>query len=454
MYVYILVVTLAICLLQACDESSSSPTTHPIATVRKINPLLRELNYQADSINSSNEFSIVIGSNDVSMLIDFKVNDGDNSDSGDDSDDGDDSDSGNDSDDGDDSDSGDDSDDGDDSDSGVVITEIIDPDGKAIYTASIKDGEVEFNSDFYHTALRGDESLIAFLPTTPPLKLTAGVYRFKMQKIGQAKLNQARVFIKSNPANGDIDLTDLEVDLNVLITDKDSEYRSQVFQNRLRTSYRKSINNMLSPHRIMLDKVNIYLSTDAESSAFGIIDHENEDDTFSSACQALARYSSSDKNMALNLVFAEGFKGNAVAGVSPEPGIILDKASHGTCFAVARSAYSSLPKFYELPMQAGNILHEAMHFLSLPHPTESDGEVFDKIADTPECSAAIYDGRNNSAFKVAGKKDGEVSDHECSYEGGADNVLFHGGHPDFLPFHITSDQAWVLKRHPLVRLSD
>ena len=427
MYI-VLVITLAVCLLQACGGGGSTLTIDPTATVREINPLLRELSYSVDSINSNNEFSIAIGSNDVSMLIDFKVGEGDSSD------------------------------DDDDSEQGVIITEIIDPDGKAIYTASIKGGEVKFNSDFYHTELKGDEYLIAFLPTTPPLKLKAGIYRFKMQRIGQAKLNQARVFVKSNPANGDVDLIDLELDLNVLISDRNSEYRSQAFQNRLRTSYKQIINSILSPHRIMLDKVNIYLSTDAESSAFAILDHEDldSDGAFSKACQALAQYSSSDKNMALNLVFAEGFKGNAVAGIAPEPGIILDKVSQGagTCFAVARSAYSSLPENYELSMQAGNILHEAMHFLALPHPTESDGKVFDKLADTPECSAAIYDGRDNSIFNVPGEKDGEVSDHECSYEGGANNVLFHGGHPDFLPFHMTSDQAWVLKRHPLARLSD
>jgi hypothetical protein len=55
---------------------------------------------------------------------------------------------------------------------------------------------------------------------------------------------------------------------------------------------------------------------------------------------------------------------------------------------------------------------------------------------------------------VPGELDGKVTDHECGFCGGANNVLFWAGHKDFLPFSMTADQAWVIKRHPLARLSD
>lgn len=402
-------IALAIHLLQSCGGSRSpvSDVTNPSS--RQINPLLRELSYQVDLINISNEFSVEMGSNDISMLINLKVTDD------------------------------------------VLITEIIDPSGRALYTASLSGEGVRANSDFYNEAMAGGESITGFLPPTPSMKLEAGSYRFKIMKTEGAKLTQARVLVKSRPANGDIDLTDLEVDLNILITDKDPAYRSQAFQDRLRASYKTRINSMLSPHRITLDKVNVYLANDAETSAFSAINFDGFGDD-SEACRVFGQRGASD--MALNLLFIERFADSpSNAGASPVPGVILDAASNATCFAVARVPYSILPE-NEHAMQAANILHEAMHFMSAIHTTEENGAIFDKIADTLECSAAIYDGRNNESFNRPGIKDGIVTDHECSFEGGANNVLFYAGHPDFLPFSVTPDQAWVLKRHPLVRLAD
>lgn len=182
-------------------------------------------------------------------------------------------------------------------------------------------------------------------------------------------------------------MTDLEVDLNILITDADPKYRSQAFQDRLRGSYKTIINSVLSPYRITLDKVNVYLSTDAETSAFSVINVESFADE-SESCLAVVRRSAND--MALNLLFITGFADSpTTAGVSPGAGVILDAVSHATCFAVARVPYSTFFAENEDEMQATNILHEAMHFMSIPHTTETNGLIFDKIADTPECSAAI-----------------------------------------------------------------
>lgn len=408
----IAVIALLTHLLQACGGSNSPVSDVINPSSREINPLLRELSYQADLVNLNNEFSVEMGSDDISMLINLRVTDD------------------------------------------AFISEIIGPSGKTLYAASLNGEDIKLNSDFYNEAMimAGDKDLTGFLPPTPSMKLEAGTYRFKIVKTDGAKLTRARVFVKSRPANADIDLTDLKVDLNILITDADPKYRSQAFQDRLRGSYKTIINSVLSPYRITLDKVNVYLSTDAETSAFSVINVESFADE-SESCRAVVRHSASD--MALNLLFITGFADSpTTAGVSPGAGVILDAVSHATCFAVARIPYSTFFAQNEDEMQATNILHEAMHFMSIPHTTETNGLVFDKIADTPECSAAIYDGRNNESFNEPGVKDGEVTDHECSFEGGANNVVFHGGHPDFLPYSITADQAWVLKRHPLTRLAD
>jgi hypothetical protein len=89
--------------------------------------------------------------------------------------------------------------------------------------------------------------------------------------------------------------------------------------------------------------------------------------------------------------------------------------------------------------QAYNILHEGGHFMSLPHTTESDGGLFDIFDDTPECSAEDFDEDG----------DGFVDDFECDIDGGANNLMFWSGEPDYAPFILSDAQAWVLRRHPL-----
>ena len=111
------------------------------------------------------------------------------------------------------------------------------------------------------------------------------------------------------------------------------------------------------------------------------------------------------------------------------------------------AAYAAYGQDYD--MHAGNWLHEAGHFMSLEHTTEGDGLRFDFIEDTAKCEIEVFDGRDN--LGVEGQQDGEITDHECGIEGGANNFIFFAGHPDFLPFFISEDQAWVMRSHPLFK---
>ncbi len=164
----------------------------------------------------------------------------------------------------------------------------------------------------------------------------------------------------------------------------------------------------------------------------------------------------SGEGLTLNLAFVEELTSeniSGIGGVSTSPGLINDTTAGESCFFVAQTAYVADPaqllsEAQAIASQAGNILHEASHFMSLPHTTEENGEKFDRFDDTPECDALTFDGRNNATFDVRGDLDGAMSDHECSFEGGANNVLFYAGHQDFLPYQMSEDQAWVLRRHP------
>lgn len=385
-----------------------------------LSPILTELTYSTALLNNANEFRVEVSEADVSMLVNLQLrgNDG-----------------------------------------GVLIKEIIDPAGVTIYQAELSGNNFNVESDFFNTPLAGEDVVTAFLPPTPKMTLSSGTYRFILQKEGSVEFSSAKVFMKSHPAGGDTDLANLEMDLNIMIMDPSPDYRSESFQNTLKTSYRDNINSMLSAHGIRLDKVKVYLADDAQTQRYKIIDDEDFE-TFNAACRTL--HQAADNPLALNALFIEDFAGGN-AGSSPFAGIILDKTADDSCFAVARKAYevssgNSADTEEEIAQQAANILHEGMHFMSLEHTTEMDGQTFDTIQDTAECDAQTYDGRDNPNPDFGedgqGEKDGVVSDHECGTEGGANNVLFWAGHPDFLPFEVSDDQAWVLKRHPLLRLED
>jgi len=81
------------------------------------------------------------------------------------------------------------------------------------------------------------------------------------------------------------------------------------------------------------------------------------------------------------------------------------------------------------------VWHEAGHHLGLYHTSEDDGLYFDLLDDTPECR---YEERDTN-------DDGFVDLFEC--EGlDADNFMFHDGDGTMM----TADQAWTVRRHPLL----
>jgi hypothetical protein len=95
--------------------------------------------------------------------------------------------------------------------------------------------------------------------------------------------------------------------------------------------------------------------------------------------------------------------------------------------------------------------HEAAHYLGLFHTTESTGEQFDPIADTPPCActacAANPGACGSSSFGVAGSacSKGTAS---CS---GVRNLMFWLLDPGFSLGTLSPDQGKVARLSPLVR---
>jgi hypothetical protein len=81
------------------------------------------------------------------------------------------------------------------------------------------------------------------------------------------------------------------------------------------------------------------------------------------------------------------------------------------------------------------VWHEAGHLLGLYHTSESDGRYFDLFDDTPECHSEERDADN----------DGFIDLYECAGFD-ADNFMFHDGDGATM----TADQAWMIRRHPLL----
>ncbi len=395
------------------NNRSTVPTTMVAPQTTELNALLERRVYSAESVSASKQLSVNIDADAVSILVNLQNEE---------------------------------------IDAGMAVVEITDPDGDVLYSAEIGDeGPERLDSDYFGV-LAGEGELSLLLPPSPELSLQPGDYTIRFITEDDTEISGAKAYVKSQPADTTLDRTDLYFDLNVWVAHPEDRFNGESFRETVNTAYLTNINSILDKHGMAIKNINFFYASDDAVVQFADVDIDSE---FRATCRSMLAQTGT--GLALNLAFVRSLSSsedNGIAGVSGQPGTLESSEAEETCFMVSQSAYEAdpangFPQSLADQMQAGNILHEASHFMSLSHPSEGNGEEFDKITDTPECDITTFDGRDNAIFDVPGERDGEVSDHECSYEGGADNVIFYAGHPDFLPFHLTDDQAWVLRRHPL-----
>lgn len=275
--------------------------------------------------------------------------------------------------------------------------------------------------------------LSLFVPPTPYMPLVAGEYRFTFEA-EISTITSVQAYIRS----GNLGATHA---LDLVIWNLTDALLEDAAQTAFSDAAQTEMDALLGEHNLRVGEITIVNANDTDYNDYAFPQISEEDtSSLNELCAVMSERL--DPTLALYVALIEGFDeieadAGGTAGIAinaGNAGTILQIGSRGSCVVASYEAYGE-----DFANQAVNILHEGAHFMSLAHTTESGGDVFDFLNDTPECPATEFDGND----------DGFVDDFECDTIGGASNVMFWSGEPEFAPYSFSTDQAWLLRRHPL-----
>lgn len=318
----------------------------------------------------------------------------------------------------------------------VTVTRIETPSGTLTYRYRPGMGLDDFRAVGVSYPIADDAEVSLIYPMHPKLPLEVGTYTVELELSGGHGLDTVAAIVKTGLGSKQA------IDFNIWVALAEPKLKTKKFQSEFGGLIRRQMNSMLTPHKLQVGQLRFFNSSPSETSGLS----RPHVDEVRSMCKLMQRRV--PLNRAVNLIWVDEIFyrpdfsfGGIAAG---QPGSLFVPQSSSTCVLAAYGIYGN-----NLNQHAINFLHEGSHLMGLPHTTELDGLTFDRFTDTPECALGRFDGRANKRLGGRGSVDGKVDDYECGLTGGANNFLFYGGLPEFEPFYISAQQAWVLRRHPL-----
>ncbi|WP_353410837.1 hypothetical protein [Pseudoteredinibacter isoporae] len=320
----------------------------------------------------------------------------------------------------------------------ILVQQIKDPSGKVIYSAAVNGDNVSVTGNVSSEALSNVGDFALLMPANPHAdsQLKPGVYNIQVMANGSTgAIRDLRAVFKQH-----VDTTQA-VDINIMVLDRTASTRNRSLSSAFKNTLLKEVNRLLNAHQMSVGRLNIVDADAALRTQFAAI----QEDNIPVLCQSLSQHFGAGR--ALNIGLVETISSSEVqgiAGVSPGlPATVMHPNYRNSCVLMSERAYGA-----NVASHAANLVHEMSHLMAIPHTTEESGLKHDSFSDTSECALARFDGRSN--LGVSGRAgDKAVDDFECGRDGGADNYMFYSGVEDFMPFHMTVQQATVLKSHPL-----
>lgn len=308
----------------------------------------------------------------------------------------------------------------------VALLTLTDPNGEVLYERAAADDE-EFASPLTNATFEGNGEMSLVLPTTPDYPLQAGEYQFTVGTLNGDAFN-AYALIRS----GEADCPQV-MDLNLWMLSEDGDISDAENYEEVEAQLREAFEAVLGRYDLALGTVNFIEASAEEQATYAQVSEEG----MGEACIELYE-KVGDESRALNVLVVDALVEEGAEdsdyftfGISPAPGTLAVADSPNSCALAAWEAHEG-----DLTEMGMTIVHEGSHFIGLQHTTEEDGQLFDILSDTAECTAEDYDADG----------DDTVDADECADADG-ENYIFWG--PNSGATGMTADQAWVLRRHPL-----
>lgn len=279
----------------------------------------------------------------------------------------------------------------------------------------------------YDGQLSDSALIVPFLPSHPAIQ--PGDYTFTASS--DAELLQARAIIKS----GDPGARQV-LDVNFFVVTDHPSVDEQSERDALATIYRNTGESILGGQGLGVGNIRFVDANDDLRELYQTLTLPagDENRNIRGLCGALR--SLSGESRAINFAVVDRIvddpepeDGGETLGISAGiPGSPIVGELENSCVVLPAASQ------FALDAQGTTVWHEAGHFLGLFHTSEADGENFDPLPDTPECT--IESDTNG---------DGETDEDECGPLG--DNFMYYN--TDDLT--MTAHQAFVLRHNPMMR---